>query len=107
MGNPLVQRELNVLRAKSQENVRVTVESLTAELEEARQMAIQQHQAGAMTQAVMGKAKLHGLLVEDRLNDRDPYEGLTAEEIAAKRHELERQLEEQQQKLKIVGGKAA
>jgi len=39
----------------------VTVESLTAELEEARQLAIECEQPSAVTAAIMAKAKLHGL----------------------------------------------
>lgn len=39
----------------------VTVASLTAELEEARQLAIDCEQPAAVTSAIMAKAKLHGL----------------------------------------------
>ncbi|MET3900346.1 hypothetical protein ABIB57_004312 [Devosia sp. UYZn731] len=42
----------------------VTVESLAAELEEARGIAKGEKQTGAMIQATMGKAKLFGLGTE-------------------------------------------
>lgn len=44
----------------------VTVDSLCNELEEARNAAMEVGQNGAAIQAVMGKAKLHGLGIEKR-----------------------------------------
>lgn len=43
----------------------VTVDSLVGELEEARAIALQTEQASAAVSATMGKAKLHGLLVDN------------------------------------------
>lgn len=43
---------------------RVTVESLTAELDEAIALAKRVDQPGAVTQAVVVKGKLHGLLID-------------------------------------------
>ena len=42
----------------------VTIESLTTELDEARKVAKETLNPAAMTGATMGKAKLHGLLVD-------------------------------------------
>lgn len=42
----------------------VTVDSITTELEEARILAIGEKQTSAAVSASMGKAKLHGLIVE-------------------------------------------
>jgi phage terminase small subunit len=42
----------------------VTVDSITDELEEARRAALDERQPAAAVSASMGKAKLHGLLVE-------------------------------------------
>ena len=42
----------------------VTVDTLTDELEEARLLAHQEGQAGAAVSAIMGVAKLHGLLTD-------------------------------------------
>ena len=44
--------------------IEVTVAFLTEELEEARVLAMENGQASAAVQATMGKAKLHGLLVD-------------------------------------------
>jgi phage terminase small subunit len=42
----------------------ITVDSLTAELEEARLLAEKEGQAAAMVSATMGKAKLHGMIID-------------------------------------------
>lgn len=53
------------LQSQATERTMVTVESLTLELEEARMKAMADEKgASAAVSAVMGKAKLHGLLVE-------------------------------------------
>lgn len=52
------------LQAEASERALVTVLSLTQELEEARALALQEGQPSAAVSASMGKAKLHGLLVD-------------------------------------------
>jgi hypothetical protein len=52
------------LQQEHRERHAVTVDSLTQELEEARMVATAEKQGAAMTSATMGKAKLHGLLVD-------------------------------------------
>jgi phage terminase small subunit len=52
------------LQQEHRERHAVTVDSLTQELEEARLVATAEKQGAAMTSATMGKAKLHGLLVD-------------------------------------------
>jgi len=52
------------LRATHQERHLVTVDSITTELEEARRMALDTTQPSAAISASMGKAKLHGLIVD-------------------------------------------
>lgn len=52
------------LKAMASERLMVTIESLTKELDEARKLAKEVANPAAMTGATMGKAKLHGLLVE-------------------------------------------
>lgn len=59
-----VQLRLHELQAEAREKHGVTIESLTAELEEARTFAKSVGQSGPMVTAVMGKAKLHGLIVD-------------------------------------------
>jgi phage terminase small subunit len=64
MANPNVALRVHNLQEAAQERTLVTVESLTLELDEAKAMAIKMEQASAITGAVMGKAKLHGLDVQ-------------------------------------------
>lgn len=61
--NPLVQARIEELRTKVMERHEITVDTLLAELEEARQRALNAEtpQAAAAVGATMGKAKLLGL----------------------------------------------
>lgn len=52
------------LQMLAQERTLVTVASITAELDEAKDLAAKLDQPAAMTGAVMGKAKVNGLLIE-------------------------------------------
>lgn len=54
------------LQSKAAEQTVVTIQSLTEELEEARAMAVAEKQSSAAVAATMGKAKLHGLLIEKK-----------------------------------------
>lgn len=62
--NPNVATRVIELQAEASERALVTVLSLTQELEEARALALQEGQPSAAVSASMGKAKLHGLLVD-------------------------------------------
>lgn len=64
--NDNVRARLEELQGKAAKKVEVTVESLAAELEEARLIAIGEKQSGAAVQATMGKAKLFGLIVDKK-----------------------------------------
>ncbi len=64
--NPKVARRLNELRGALTLRSAITVDSLIAELEEARQVGKGKEQAQAMVAATLGKAKLMGF---DRDND--------------------------------------
>lgn len=70
---------------------RVTVESITAELDAAQELARRVEQPGAAIQAIATKAKLHGLLI-DRKETGQPGDfaaAKTADEVlAAVRAEL-------------------
>lgn len=59
--NPLVQARIEELRAKVMERHEITVDTLLAELEEARLLGKETGKASAMVTASMGKAKLLGL----------------------------------------------
>lgn len=62
--NGNVQARLAELQEKAAERALVTIESLTDELEEARLLAMKEGQPSAAAAAVMGKARLHGKLVD-------------------------------------------
>ena len=51
------------------ERIGVTVDSLTAEYEEARTLAAQNAQSASMVSATTGKAKLHGLVTDKQETD--------------------------------------
>lgn len=62
--NESVRKRVDELQGRSAKRVEVTVESLAAELEEARALALRKDQSAAAVSATMGKAKLFGLIVE-------------------------------------------
>lgn len=63
--NDSIVERVTELQSQGAERAAVSVESLTSELEEARQLAMADEKgASAAVAAVMGKAKLHGLLID-------------------------------------------
>jgi len=62
--HPKVSLRIKEIQSEIREKVQVSKESLTKELEEDRLLAREQGQASAAISAVMGKAKLHGLLID-------------------------------------------
>lgn len=64
LATPKIALRVQELQAIAVERALVTVQSLTEELEEARALALQEGQSAAAVSASMGKAKLHGLLVD-------------------------------------------
>lgn len=54
------------LQGRGARKVEVTLESLAAELDEARSLALAEKQSSAAVQATMGKAKLFGLLIDKK-----------------------------------------
>ena len=63
-GNDRVAARIRELQDEAKERTLVTVERLTAELEEARRLALEVSNPSAAVSATMGKAKLNGLLVD-------------------------------------------
>ena len=61
---PAVRREMERLTQLMQKRHDVNVDSLTDELNEAQQLAMNEAMPSAAIQATMGKAKLHGLLID-------------------------------------------
>jgi phage terminase small subunit len=79
--NIKIASRLAQLRKRAADACEVTVQKLTRELIADRELARKMRHPSAAIAASMGIAKLHGLLVEDRKNARDPFEGWTAQEI--------------------------
>lgn len=63
LANGKVAARVMELQAEARERSQVTIESITKELDEDRQLARDNDQAAAAVSAVMNKAKLHGLVV--------------------------------------------
>lgn len=64
LDNPNVALTIVALQAEARERTMVTVESLTKELDEDRELARKLEMPAAAVSAVMGKAKLHGLITD-------------------------------------------
>jgi len=64
LNRPNIALTIVKLQEAGRERTLVTVESLTKELDENRSAALELEQPAAMNSATMGKAKLHGLLVD-------------------------------------------
>lgn len=83
--SPVMQEYADELRAELRERFMVTVESLIAELEEARQVGKENASAGPMVAATLGKAKLAGLdkqIIEHRGDV--PVGAVTIEVVSAR-----------------------
>lgn len=72
LDNPKIATRLEELRGVALAAHGVTIASLVAELEEARQVAKARAQGAAMVQATMGKAKLAGLDDGEKVDDSTP-----------------------------------
>jgi len=64
------------------QQIEYTRDSILAELEEARQMALELKNPSAAWQSAMAKAKILGLIIDRReVSDVSPFDGLTDEEL--------------------------
>ena len=79
---PQVSARVIELQEAAAERTLVTVESITTELNENRLAAQVLQQPAAMNAATMGKAKLHGLLVDKTLHGGDPDNPLPTAPVA-------------------------
>lgn len=64
--NQNISSRIAEILGRAAERAAVTIQSLTDELEQARAIAMAEKQSSAAVAATMGKAKLHGLLIEKR-----------------------------------------
>lgn len=78
-------RLAEILEEAHKVNMEVTRESILAELEEARQLAITNNQSSAAVQAAMGKARVQGLIIDRReVGDPGEFSEMTDAELVAK-----------------------
>lgn len=64
MSSPLVQQRIAELKEKARKRHDLRIDDIMAELDENRDLALQEKQASAATQATMGKAKVAGFLID-------------------------------------------
>ncbi|MCK4501176.1 hypothetical protein KAU11_11815, partial [Candidatus Babeliales bacterium] len=64
--DPNVSKRVLQLQAGHVERHNVTVDTITKELDEAKDLARDCEQPAAMTGAIMGKAKIHGLVTDKK-----------------------------------------
>ena len=72
LDNRKIAARLDELREEHAKRHEITVDTLVAELEEARKLAFETEKAAAAVQATMGKAKLLGLVVDKVHNENPP-----------------------------------
>ena len=72
LDNRKIAARLDELREEHAKRHEITVDTLVAELEEARKLAFETDKAAAAVQATMGKAKLLGLVVDKVHNENPP-----------------------------------
>ncbi len=64
--NVKVRERVIELQADHAERHKVTIDSITSELNESKELAIETKQSAAMTTAIMSKAKIHGLVIDKK-----------------------------------------
>jgi phage terminase small subunit len=97
--NADVASRVRELQEASAEEAVIDAATLSAQLEDIRKKAIESNQLGAAAQAVMGRAKLHGLIVDKaEVKDVTP---ITPEQRQA---EIDRLLAKRGAHLRVVGG---
>ena len=92
MSNAKVQQRVKELQQQARERHNVTVDSLSKRLDDSFEVAKGQDNSGQMTQATMGQAKLHGLLV-DRTEDVTKVEDMTPDERTAELARVQAELD--------------
>ena len=81
LDNGKIAASLAILREPIREKMAVTVEGLTEKLQQICELSMQRRQFGAAVTAIMGIAKMHGLLKQKIEVERPWTENLTVEEI--------------------------
>ncbi len=73
--NPNIALRVLELQQEHRERHNVTIDTITNELDDARDLAKDEKQAAAMTGAIMGKAKIHGLVTDKSKIDHTSSDG--------------------------------
>ncbi len=73
--NPIVAKRVLILQEGHAKRHNVTIDTLTVELNEAKDLAKDTEQPSAMTGAIMGKAKIHGFITDKNQIDHTSKDG--------------------------------
>ncbi len=92
MDNGNVAAMIDELQVEARERHVVTMDSLSKRLDKAFKTAETQENSGQMTQATMGQAKLHGLLVDKTEEVTKPAAEMTDAELADESHRIQLEL---------------
>lgn len=92
MDDPKIALRVDSLQSEARERHKTTVDSITATLREAQEIARNGGNASALTAAALGEAKLHGLLV-DKTEEVKPVETMTPDELEAESERLRAELD--------------
>ncbi len=84
---------IQTAQVELRERTKVTVESISSQLRDAYDMAESNSRAGAMVQASMGLAKLHGYLVDKVEQTTKAADDMTPDERAAELARVQAELE--------------
>lgn len=79
LNNPNVSLAVKKLQEEARKKHEVTLESITRELEEARILAMTEKQTSSAVSASLGKAKIHGLVVDKKEIKVSPLEDILSE----------------------------
>jgi hypothetical protein len=84
MKNDEIRSRIEELKERGAARAEVSTASLVGELEEARQVALEEGNPSAMVSATMGKAKFLGLIIDRReVGNVGAFDGFTDEELVA------------------------
>ena len=104
MKNVVVRRAIQDMQAELRERTKVTVASITGNLRAAYDLAAKNGHAGAMVQAEMGIAKLHGMLVDRTEDLTKAAEDMTQAERTAELDRVQAELDALAPKVVAISG---
>ncbi len=93
LGNVGVAAAIQAAQAEFRERTKVTVDGLTEDLRAAYDLAEKNGQSSAMTQAALGIAKLHGMLVDKQQQLEPRAADMTPDELSAELKNIQAELD--------------